>query len=98
MGLFPRTRGVGLKHIILSEQNWAKLRYQLKQTYPKSVMLTRGKMKKVLGFTDRLHTEWINEPNKWGGMGYEQRQVHLDFFDEAKKTFFLLKYSEWLDK
>ena len=85
-----------MKPIVLSEQNWAKLRYQLKQTQPKSVMLTRWKMREVLGFTDRLHTEWINKPNMYGGMGYQERQVHLDFFDEAKKTFFLLKYTDWI--
>lgn len=73
-----------------------KLRYQLIQTQPKSVMLTRWKMREVLGFTDRLHTDWVDEPNKWGGMGYERREVHLDFFDEAKLTFFLLKYSDWI--
>jgi hypothetical protein len=86
-----------VKPIVLSEQNWCKLRYQLFQTQPKSVVLTRWKMRKVLGFTDRLHTEWIDKPNKWGGMGYEQRQVHLDFYDESKKTFFLLKYSDWIN-
>lgn len=87
---------MGLKAVKMSEQNWAKLRYHLFQTQPKSVMLTRWKMKKVLGFTDRLHVEWIEEPNRWGGMGYEERQVHLDFFDEAKQTMFLLKYSDWI--
>ena len=60
-------------------------------------MLTRWKMRKVLGFTDRLHTDWINKPNKWGGMGYQETQVHLDFFDEAKLTFFLLKYGDYID-
>ena len=85
-----------VKPIILSEQHWLDLRSHLFQTQPKSVMLTRWKMKQVLGFTDRLHTEWINKPNKWGGMGYEQRQVYLDFFDEAKQTFFLLKYTDWI--
>jgi hypothetical protein len=86
-----------MKPIILTEQNWDKLRFHLVQTQPRSVMLTRWKMRKVLGFTDRLHTDWINKPNKWGGMGYEQRQVHLDFFDEAKLTFFLLKYGDYID-
>ncbi len=85
-----------MKPVIMSEQNWHKLRYQLIQTQPKSVMLTRWKMREVLGFTDRLHTVWVNEVNKWGGMGYERREVHLDFFDESKLTFFLLKYSDWI--
>ena len=85
-----------MKSTVMSEESWLRLRQHLFQTQPKSVILTRWKMREVLGFTDRLHTEWINQPNKWGGMGYEQRQVHLDFFDEAKRTFFLLKYTDWL--
>jgi len=86
-----------MKPIVLSEQNWAKLRFHLMETQPKSVILTRWKMREVLGFTDRLHTEWIEKPNKVGGVGYEQRQVYLDFFDEAKKTMFLLKYTDWIN-
>jgi hypothetical protein len=85
-----------VKPIVMSEDNWLKLRHHLFQTQPKSVMLTRWKMREVLGFTDRLHTEWINKPNMYGGMGYQERQVHLDFFDEAKLTFFLLKYTDWI--
>jgi hypothetical protein len=86
-----------MKPIVLEEEQWLKLRHHLYQTQPRSVMLTRWKMREVLGFTDRLHTEWIaNKPNRYGGMGYTQRQVHLDFFDEAKRTFFLLKYTDWL--
>jgi hypothetical protein len=81
----------------MTEPAWLKLREHLFQTQPKSVMLTRWKMREVLGFTDRLHTGWINKPNYYGGMGYEQRQIHLDFFDEAKLTFFLLKYGEYID-
>lgn len=85
-----------MKSIVLTEQNWAKLRYQLVQTQPRSVMMIRSKMRDVLGFTDRTHTKWIDKPNKWGGMGYQEIEVHLDFFDEAKRTFFLLKYGDWI--
>lgn len=70
------------------------IRERIKNDYPPSVYLTRWKMKAILGFTDRLHDEWINKPNKLGGMGYGVRQIHLDFFDEAKRTMFLLKYGE----
>jgi hypothetical protein len=84
---------MGLKPIVLSEQNWAKLRFHLMETQPKSVMLTRWKMREVLGFTDRLHTEWVEKPDS---EGYQRRQIYLDFFDEAKKTMFLLKYTDWI--
>jgi hypothetical protein len=86
-----------MKPIVMSEPGWLNLRQHLFQTQPRSVMLTRWKMREVLGFTDRLHTEWIKKPNRYGGMGYTQRQIHLDFFDEAKRTFFLLKYTDWLN-
>lgn len=94
-----------MKPIILSEHNWYKLKYQLSQNYPKSVMLTRWKMKEVLGFTDRLHTEYVDTRSMAGEFGMypeygsgrqPKRMVYLDFFDEAKKTMFLLKYSDWI--
>ena len=80
----------------MPEDNWFKLRQHLIQTQPKSVMMMRWKMLEVLGFTDRLHTVWIDKPNRYGGMGYQRREVHLDFFNESKRTFFLLKYGDWL--
>jgi hypothetical protein len=86
-----------MKPIILTEQNWDKLRFHLVQTQPKSVMMMRWKMLEVLGFTDRKHTVWIDKPNKYGGMGYQHLEVHLDFYNEAKLTFFLLKYGEYID-
>jgi hypothetical protein len=85
-----------MKPIVMTEPAWLDLRAHLFQTQPKSVMLTRWKMREVLGFTDRTHTEWINKPNYYGGMGYRETQVHLDFFDEAKLTLFLLKYTDWI--
>jgi hypothetical protein len=87
-----------MKPIVLSEQGWDKLRQHLIDTHPKSVMMVRSKMREVLGFTSRLYTDWINEPNRYGGMGYRHREYHLDFFDEAKRTFFLLKYGDWIEQ
>jgi hypothetical protein len=87
---------VDVKPIVMPEDSWFKLRQHLIQTQPKSVMMMRWKMLEVLGFTDRLHTVWIDKPNRYGGMGYQRREVHLDFFNESKRTFFLLKYGDWL--
>lgn len=85
-----------MKPIVLSEQTWDKLRQHLTATHPKSVMMMRSKMREVLGFTPRLYMVWVNEPNRYGGMGYRRREYHLDFFDEAKQTMFLLKYTDWI--
>lgn len=57
----------------------------------------RWKMLEVLGFTDRKHTVWVDKVNKWGGMGYQQTEIHLDFFNDAKRTMFLLKYTDWIN-
>ena len=78
-----------MKPLVLSEQNWCKLRYQLQQTHPKSVLMVRWKMKEVLGFTPREYKEWDHY------LGFKT-SIHLDFFDEPKRTMFLLKYGDWI--
>jgi hypothetical protein len=35
---------------------------------------------------------WVGEPFK----GHSKKIIQLDFYDEAKRTFFLIKYSEFL--
>lgn len=84
-----------MKAIILSESDWSKIKQMLEQTQPKSVMLTRWKMKKVLGFTPREHEEWV----VFDHTGDRERRmlkrsIHLDFYSEQQRTMFLLKYSE----
>jgi hypothetical protein len=87
-----------VKSVVLSEDSWKKLRQHLIQTQPKSVMLSRSKMREVLGFTDRRHTDWNPDiENDWSGLGRQTIKIYLDFFDESKKTFFLLKYSDWIN-
>jgi hypothetical protein len=91
-----------MKPVVLSEHNWYKLKYQLSLSYPRSVMLSRAKMREVLGFTPREHENWLGyydnaskEDRKTGHHGYK-KMIHLDFFDDAKRTFFLLKYGDWI--
>ena len=88
------------KPVILTEKQWAKLHYQLSKDYHSSVLLIRTKMKHVLGFTVRRHTFWsrdADEINK-GLHPVPIQQIHLDFYNEPKRTMFLLKYSEFLEK
>lgn len=80
------------KSIILSEYTWGKLYTQLAQDNPHSVILIREKMKKVLGFTSRRHNYFNQEDD------YFVEEIHLDFYDESKRTMFLLKYSEFLNE
>ena len=79
-----------MKPIIISKDQWYVLKEKINNDYPPSVRLVREKMKRVLGFTPRLHQ----------AEGYPNYKVemHLDFFDEQKRTMFLLKYSDYVVK
>lgn len=79
------------KPVILTESQWYKLREQIKKDYSNSVFLIRDRMKDTLGFTQREHT-WYTLKD-----GY-QTDIRLDFYNEPKRTMFLLKYSEFLEK
>lgn len=90
------------KPVVLSEKAWAKIHRNIAQNYPPSVLLIRDRMREVLGFTTRTHEEWIDREVNINDVGYGTRwrmtTIHLDFYSEPKRTMFLLKYSEYLDK
>lgn len=77
-----------MKPIILTEDHWLLLQKELENDYARSVIRVSYKLKQNLGFTVRRH--------RIPGLGYEITQIHLDFYDDIKRTYFLLKYSEFL--
>jgi hypothetical protein len=77
----------------LTVEQWKSIRESLHEEHPKSVFMLRDKMKTILGFTVREHTEWI--PKLDGG--YTDYSIRLDFYNEKKYTMFLLKYSEYIN-
>ena len=79
------------KPIELSHAQWDRLREQLKQDNPPSVMMLRSRMKAKLGFTDRTYVGWADELG-----GPRKHCVMLDFYSEKKRTFFLMKYSDFI--
>lgn len=86
------------KSITLTPAQWDKLRSRIRNDYAPSVTMVRGKMRDVLGFVDREHREWVSEGIINGyDAGRTITTVHLDFYNEPKRTMFLLKYSEYLD-
>lgn len=74
--------------ITLTPTEWDRLRSELSQTYPRSVMLIRAVMRRELGFTVREH-------HQWNGYRY-QSQVCLDFFDNRQETWFRIKYADFI--
>lgn len=79
-------------HMELTPEVWERVNTQLQKDYPASVFIMRSKMQRVLGFVDRKHWTYNRERNKWN-----RPIICLDFYDERKRTFFLLKYSQLLD-
>jgi hypothetical protein len=78
-----------MKPIIITHNQWKVLKERINNDYPPSVNLVREKMKRVLGFTPRFYEEWDDSIGR-------SIQIHLDFFDEQKRTMFLLKYTEYV--
>jgi hypothetical protein len=79
---------------------WAELAERLRNEYGPSVMISFT-CKRKLGFTVRHHkglaqhdTEnWeIMKAQGWEHRYHYQEQVHLDFYNEAQQTWFMLKY------
>lgn len=90
-----------MKTVRLSPENWYVIFKKIREQYPPSVVLSREKMRRVLGFTPRQEQRWRQEDGPAGlydGYGDYKRSVCLDFFDEQKKTMFLLKYGEYIAK
>lgn len=88
--------------IILTEEKWNTLYEKLKKDYPLSVVLIRPRMREVLGFLPRSHEEWSKRELTIDrrDVGFHTMQhivkIHLDFYDEKKRTMFLLKYTDYV--
>lgn len=69
-------------------QDWHNLSGQLQAEYGPSILLSRDRCRRELGFTVRHHQVWIESNQEY----YTKSQIHLDFYDTALQTFFMLKY------
>ena len=82
------------KPIQVNHVQWDRLREQLWRDYPRSVMMLRSRMQAKLGFTPRIYRDWDDNIGKGGG--YRKNCIMLDFYSEKKRTFFLMKYSDFI--
>ena len=90
-----------MKPTRLTIGQWNDLRQRLSQDHPTSYLLIRSVMRRELGFTVRQHADWYTPGSNevvstHGTGGYYRNCVYLDWYDEVKRTFFILKYSEYL--
>lgn len=65
-----------MQQIKLTKTQWQLIRHAIAQQHPASVLLIRPRMREVLGFTTREQGDF----------------VVLDFYEESKKSWFVLQY------
>jgi len=93
------TTGITVKTDLIifdSEELWEPIRKKIVAEYGVS-HLFRWVSRRELGFTVRLHQNWITiNKNSYGDditpRRWCQNQVHLDFFNSSALTWFQLKY------
>ena len=101
------------KPVVMRPEHWHRILERIKQREKPSVYLSRSRMKEALGFTVRDHREYVKDPDhvkqpdngEWYNMEpagwFEGKMnvhtVRLDFYDEQKRTLFLLKYGNGQD-
>ena len=90
-----------MKPTRLTIGQWNNLNHRLSQDHPPSHLMIRSVMRRELGFTVRQHADWhipgsneVVSTHSTGG--YYRNCVYLDWYDEVKQTFFILKYSEYI--
>jgi hypothetical protein len=93
-----------MKPIKLTPRQWRIIRERMIEEYrdTPSVIMMRSKMREVLGFTPREHTEYTDHPEflleTRGERPYSvERNIMLDFYSEPMRTMFLLKYSHLIN-
>ena len=86
-----------MKSLILKHREWERIFAKIKEEYADtpSIYLMRNKMRTQLGFTVREHRNY-NEQDVEYDLNNDWRdyhsQIHIDFYSEAARTMFMLKY------
>ena len=87
--------------IFHSVREFEELHHHLLEEHGRATMLVSWRMKRELGFTIRHHKGlephekeiWeVMKEEGWKHRYHYEDQVHLDFYNEAQQTFFVLKY------
>jgi hypothetical protein len=82
-------------------REFEELHHGLLEEYGRATMLVSWRMRRELGFTIRHHQGLVEmDTDTWEVMkseGFHNRycnesQVHLDFYNQAQQTWFVLKY------
>ena len=78
--------------IILTTEEWINIRNRIRNEHGLTTTMISWKLKEKLGFTVRLHEQYSVTSRQY------VYQTCLDFYNEPKRTMFLLKYGDCIDR
>jgi hypothetical protein len=78
-----------MKHHELTHAEWNRIRDQLRTEFGQSMVMLRSRMRDELGFMPREHRPWVP---KMDGGHWGETEIHIDFYTEQARTWFLLKF------
>lgn len=83
-----------MKALVLKHREWDHIFTQVKKDYADTpaTYLIRNRMRDALGWTYREHQEWdplIDYLDDWRD---QRSKIHIDFYSEEARTFFMLRY------
>jgi hypothetical protein len=78
-----------MKSHVLTHAEWDKIREQIRAEHGPSMIMLRSKMRDELGFLPREHRDWVP---KMDGGHWGETVIHIDFYTEQARTWFLLKF------
>jgi hypothetical protein len=75
--------------LTLEVDDWMKIKKHVVNDYGAKTALISWALQRELGFTVRVHHEWVDSDKFSSG---NKTSIKLDFVDEPSYTFFTLKY------
>lgn len=83
-----------MKSLVLTHRQWDAIYERIKKEYAAqpSVYLIRNCMRSTLGFTSREHRVYKDGTAHFDDWRDRRSEIHLDFYDESSKTWFVMRY------
>jgi hypothetical protein len=79
-----------MKSHVLTHDEWNRIREQIRTEFGSSMIMLRSRMREELEFLPREHRAWVP---KMDGGHWGETEIHIDFYTESARTWFLLKFS-----
>lgn len=89
-----------MKPVEITHDQWHLLKTQLMEDYKPSVLLIRERTRSKLGFVPRNYIAYTDNVDSFGELlsRSPRDSVMLDFYDESKYTFFMMKYGSFVSR